>query len=56
MQSEPVLLTTAIAVVLYNVATLLGVGVDQDTITQLVVSVGAIAAAFFAREKVTPVP
>jgi hypothetical protein len=55
MNNEPVLLTTAIAVVLYNVATLLGIGVDQDTVTQLVVSVGAIVAALVARENVTPV-
>lgn len=55
MSTEPVLLTTAIAVVLYNVATVLGIGVDQDTITQLVVSVGAVVAALLAREQVTPV-
>lgn len=54
MRTEPVLLTTAIAVVLYNVATVLGIGVDQDTVTQLVVSVGAIVAAVLARRKVTP--
>lgn len=55
MNTEPVLLTTAIAVVLYNVATVLGLGVDQDTVTQLVVTVGAIVAGFLARRKVTPV-
>jgi hypothetical protein len=55
MKNEPVLLTTAIAVVLYNVATVLGIGVDQDTVTQLVVSVGAIVAGLVARQKVTPV-
>jgi hypothetical protein len=54
VNNEPVLLTTAIAVVLYNLATVLGVGVDQDTVTQLVVSVGAIVAALVARNKVTP--
>ena len=54
MNNEPVLLTTAIAVVLYNVATVLGIGVDQDTVTQLVVSVGAVVAAFIARDRVTP--
>lgn len=53
--NEPVLLTTAIAVVLYNVATLLGIGVDQDTVTQLVVSVGAVVTALIARSHVTPV-
>lgn len=55
MQTEPVVLTTAIAVVLYNLATLFGVGIDQDTVTQIVVSVGALVAAVIARQKVTPV-
>lgn len=54
MQTEPVALTAAIAVVLYNLAALAGVAVDQDTVTQIVVSVGALVAALIARSKVTP--
>lgn len=55
MQNEPVALTTAIAVVLYNVANALGVVVDVDTAQALVVSVIAVVTAVLARRKVTPV-
>lgn len=55
MNTEPVAITTAIAVILYNLAALLGIAIEQDAVTQLVVSVGAIVAAVVARQKVSPI-
>lgn len=54
MSTEPVALTTAIAVILFNVANALGVVVDISTVQALVVSVGALVTAVIARSKVTP--